>query len=75
MKTADELNDLRKRVLAGEEFDADSYREIIRSYRASRFAGVSAAAPKVKAKAEAKAVTAPVDLQTLLGSLGLPKRG
>lgn len=74
MKTVDELNDLRKRVLAGEEFDAESYREIILSYRAARAAGVSAAAPKVKAKAEGKAAAAPVDLQVLLGSLGLAKK-
>lgn len=75
MKTADELNDLRKRVLAGEEFDAPTYREIIQSYRAARLAGVSATAPKIKAKATAAASSAPADLQTLLAGLGLPKKG
>ena len=74
MKTADELNDLRRQVLAGKEFSPEEYRQIIADYREARMAGVSAAAPKVKAKAEAKASAAPVDLQTLLGSLGLAKK-
>ena len=43
MKTPEQINDLRQRVLAGEEFAADEYREIIRSYREARMAGVSAA--------------------------------
>jgi hypothetical protein len=74
MKTVDELNDLRKRVLAGEEFSPEAYREIIVSYREARLAGVSAAAPKAKAKAEGQTAKAPVDLQVLLGSLGLAKK-
>lgn len=73
MKTAEELNDLRKRVIAGEEFPADEYREIIRSYRASRLAGVAAVAVKTKGKAEAKAKAAPVELNVLLAGLGLSK--
>lgn len=74
MKTVDELNDLRKRVLAGEEFPAEEYREIMISYRAARLAGVSAAAPKAKAKAASAAAATPVDLQALLGTLGLAKK-
>lgn len=71
LPTAEELNDLRQRVLAGEEFPPDEYRKIIQAYRANRAAGVQAAAPKTKAKAEAKAAAAPVDLNALLGDLGI----
>ena len=71
MKTAEDLNDLRKRVLAGEEFSAEEYTEIIREYRAARLAGVSAAAPRTKAKAEAATKAAPVELGALLESFGL----
>ncbi len=74
LKTVEELNDLRQRVLAGEEFPVEEYREILRSYRAARLAGVTAAAPKTKAKAEAATKAAPVDLNILLGSLGLGKK-
>ena len=74
MKTAEELNDLRKRVLAGEEFSREEYAEIVKSYRAARATGVANAAPKTKAKAEAAAAKAPVDLQALLGNLGLAKK-
>lgn len=71
MKTAEDLNDLRKRVLAGEEFSAEEYTEIIREYRAARLAGVSAAAPRTKAKAEAATKATPVELGALLESFGL----
>ena len=71
--TAEQLNDLRQRVLAGEEFSAEEYRKIIRSYRASRETAVEKAAPKVQARAAAKEKAAPVDLQVLLGNLGLGK--
>lgn len=71
LATADELNDLRKRVLAGEEFPAEEYRKIIAAYRANRLGAVTAAAPKAKARAEASSKAAPVDLNTLLGNLGL----
>ena len=74
LKTVEELNDLRQRVLAGEEFPVEEYREILRSYRAARLAGVTAAAPKTKARAEAATKAAPVDLNVLLGSLGLGKK-
>lgn len=69
--TDEELNDLRKRVLAGEEFPAEEYRRIIQAYRANRLGAGAAAAPKVKAKAVAKAANTPQDLATLMGSLGL----
>lgn len=71
LATADELNDLRKRVLAGEEFPADEYRKIIQAYRANRLDAVTAAAPKAKAKAASKTAAAPQDLASLMGSLGL----
>jgi hypothetical protein len=73
LKTAEEINDLRKRVLAGEEFQIEEYRDIIRSYRAARLSGVTAAAPKVKAKAESASATAKVTvpLGDLLASMGL----
>lgn len=69
--TVEELNDLRKRVLSGEEFPAEEYKRIIQAYRANRSAGVAAAAPKAKAKAAASAKAAPQDLATLMGNLGL----
>jgi hypothetical protein len=71
LATAEELNDLRKRVLAGEEFPAAEYRKIIAAYRANRLGAVAASAPKTKAKAAASAKAAPVDLSTLLGGIGL----
>lgn len=49
-KTVDELNDLRQRVLAGEDFLAEEYREILRSYRAARLVGVAAASRKPRRK-------------------------
>ncbi len=69
--TAEELNDLRRRVLSGEEFPAAEYSRIIAAYRAHRMGAVAAAAPKAKAKAASAAKAAPVDLNTLLGGLGL----
>lgn len=71
MVTPEQLNDLRQRVLAGEEFPAEEYRKIIAAYRANRLGAVSAAAPKAKAKAEAGKKAAPVDLNALLGGIGL----
>jgi hypothetical protein len=71
LATAEELNDLRKRVLAGEEFPAEEYRKIIAAYRANRLGAVAAAAPKAVARAAAGKKAAPVDLSTLLGGIGL----
>lgn len=71
LATAEELNDLRKRVLAGEEFPAEEYRKIIQAYRANRLGAVTAAAPKTKAKAAASAKATPQDLSSLMNSLGL----
>lgn len=71
LATVEELNDLRKRVLAGEEFPAEEYRKIIAAYRANRLGEIAAAAPKVKARTEAGKKAAPVDLSTLLGDIGL----
>lgn len=71
LPTAEELNDLRKRVLAGEEFPAEEYRKIIQAYRANRLGAVAASAPKTKAKAATAAKAAPQDLATLMQNLGL----
>ena len=73
MKTAEEINDLRKRILNGEDVSADEYREIIRSYRAQRLGAVTASAPATKARAASKAANAPVDLSSLMASIGLGK--
>lgn len=70
----EELNDLRQRVLAGEQFPAEEYKRIIQSYRAQRLGAVTAGAEKTKAKAEAKTKAAPADLSTLFASLGLQKK-
>ena len=71
LPTAEQLNDLRAQVLAGKEFNAEEYSRIIAAYRAHRLGAVAAAAPKTKAKAASKAASAPVDLNTLLGGIGL----
>lgn len=71
LATPEELNDLRVRVLAGEEFPTEEYRRIIQSYRANRLNAVSNAAPKAKAKAAAATKAAPADLNSLLTGLGL----
>jgi hypothetical protein len=67
----DQINDMRKRVLAGEEFPADEYRNLIRSYRACRLAGQTTSATKTAAKTDKATKNAPVDLNALLGNLGL----
>ena len=51
MKTPEQINDLRKRVLAGEDVSPDEYREIIQAYRAQRLGAVTASAPKTVARA------------------------
>lgn len=71
LPSAEQLNDLRARVLAGEEFNAAEYSRIIAAYRAHRMGAVTAAAPKTKAKAASKTAATPVDLNTLLGGIGL----
>jgi len=71
LHTVEQLNDLRTRVLAGEEFSAEEYGAIIRAYRANRLAAVSTSAPKTKAAAAAKTKSAPQDLASLMNTLGL----
>lgn len=71
LKTAEELNDLRARVLAGEEFSSEEYSEIIRAYRANRMSAVSASASKTRAAAASAAKKAPQDLGELMKGLGL----
>lgn len=71
LATVDELNDLRQRVLAGEEFSSEEYSKIIQSYRANRLAAVTSSAVKTRAKAAATTKAAPQDLATLMNTLGL----
>jgi len=70
MTESERLNDLRQKVLAGEEVSLDEYKEIIQSLRSKRTGDLvdSAAKKATKAKAEK---TPPVDLDTLLGGLGI----
>jgi len=71
LATVEELNDLRQRVLAGEEFSSEEYSKIIQAYRANRLAAVGASAVKTRTKAAASAKAAPQDLATLMNTLGL----
>ena len=71
MLNAEQLNDYRKRILAGEDIPTEEYVQIIRAYRNSRGAAVEAAAPKIKAKAATAAKAAPMDLSTLMAGIGL----
>lgn len=69
MLDAQQLNDYRQRILAGEDIPVDEYTEIIRNYRLTRGAAVAAAAPKTKAKAAAAAASTPRDLSTMMAQL------
>ena len=71
MLDATQLNDYRKRILAGEDIPTAEYAEIIRAYRNQRGVAVETAAPKTKARAEAAAKAAPMDLGTLMAGIGL----
>ena len=68
MTEAERLNDLRQRVLAGEDVTIEEYTEIIQSLRAKRNGDLVASAEK---KAATKAKAAPIDLDALLGGLGI----
>lgn len=70
MTESERLNDLRQRVLAGEDVSLDEYREIIQSLRAKRSGDITDAAVKKATKAKTEAKPA-VDLDTLLGGLGI----
>lgn len=70
MTEAERLNDLRQRVLAGEDVSTDEYKEIIQSLRSKRTGDITASAEKKATKAKAEKA-APVDLDTLLGGLGI----
>ncbi len=70
MTEAERLNDLRQRVLAGEDVSLEEYREIIQSLRAKRTGDLVDSAAKKAAKAKDSAKP-PVDLDTLLGGLGI----
>lgn len=72
MTESERLNDLRQRVLAGEDVSLDEYREIIQSLRAKRTGDITDAAAKKATKAStAKGKAPPVDLDSLLGGLGI----
>lgn len=71
MLDAQQLNDCRKRILAGEDISPAEYQNIIRSYRASRLGAVTASAPATKARAAAATKAAPIDLNTLMAGIGL----
>ena len=73
MKTPEQINDLRKRVLAGEDVSPDEYREIIQAYRAQRLGAVTASAPKTTAPAASAKSAAPIDLNALMAGIGLGK--
>jgi hypothetical protein len=69
MLDAAQLNDYRQRILAGEDISVDEYTEIIRNYRATRGAAVTAAAPKTKARAASAEAATPRDLTTMMAQL------
>jgi hypothetical protein len=68
MTEFERLNDLRQKVLAGEDVTIEEYTEIIQSLRAKRSGDLVISAEK---KAVAKAKAQPIDLDALLGGLGL----
>lgn len=70
MTEAERLNDLRQRVLAGEDVSIDEYREIIQSLRNKRMGDLQESSAKKAAKSKDSAKPA-VDLDTLLGGLGI----
>ncbi len=67
--TVEQINDLRKQVLAGKEFSVEEYSKIIRAYHAFRLAGATSIAPKVTERAAAAKRATPVDLATILAKL------
>lgn len=73
MLDSDKLNDLRQRVLAGEELSTAEYSQVLQAYRAQRLGAGAASAEKTRAKVASAAKAAPVDLNTLMASIGLPK--
>lgn len=62
LSTSQRLNDLRARVVSGEEVSPEEYRDIIASIRATR---LSAAMP-TKTKAKAKSSSSPINLEDLM---------
>ena len=62
MPTADQLNDLRRKILAGEEPSRDELRSAIEALTGERIKAHAAEAPKAK---QAKAI--PVNLDDLIG--------
>lgn len=69
---SDNLNDLRQRVLAGENIPPEEYAEIIASLRAKRLGDVTISSEKKASAAKAKKpAAAPVDLDSLFRDVGL----
>jgi len=72
MTESERLNDLRQKVLAGEDVSLDEYKEIIQSLRSKRMGDLVDSAAKKATKASAtKTKSPPVDLDSLLGGLGI----
>lgn len=68
-KTLDDLNKLRTRVLAGEKFSPEEYREIMRAYREVRKLTVTKAAPAIESKAIASAGKSAPSLTDILSNI------
>lgn len=65
MLSADQLNDLRQKVLRGEEIPREQMREVLESLRKRRAEDIAAASATKERKAKAEKA-APVDLDVLL---------
>jgi hypothetical protein len=71
MTTPEQLNDLRQRVLAGQDVSIEEYALLIQSLRARRSGEVTASAERKAAasKSPAKPAKAPVALPDILADL------
>lgn len=66
------INDLRERVLKGEQITPEEYRDVIQSYRTRRLEASDAAAAKAAPKIAKRAAAKPnQSLDDLLGDLGI----
>ncbi len=69
MTTPEQLNDLRQRVLAGQEVSVDEYRTLIMSLRAQRSGDIEKAATKTPTAKRALTPKTPVALPDILSDL------
>lgn len=67
--TPEQLNDLRARVLAGQDVSVDEYRTLIISLRAQRSGDIEKAATKSPTAKRALTPKAPVELPDFLSDL------